>query len=80
MKKNVDAFSRRHPAVNFLFFALAILFGMLIVHPAYVLSALIAASAYLIALFGSRGAHRIAGLIPVWLILSAINPLFNTYG
>ncbi len=80
MKKNSDAFSRRHPLVNFVFFAFAILFGMLIIHPVYVLSALIASGAYWIVLTGRRGIRTILKLLPMWAILSGLNPLFNTYG
>ena len=80
MKKKSDAFSLRHPAVNFLFFAYAIVFGMVIVHPAYVLSALIASGAYWLVLSGSRGARTILKLLPMWIFLAGINPLLNTYG
>ncbi len=80
MNTKIDAFSRRHPAVNFLFFAFAIVFSMLIVHPIYVICTLIASSAYFIALTGKRGLKKLAGFFPFWIFLSAINPLMNPYG
>ena len=50
-----DAFSRCHPAVNFVYFALAIAFGVVIQHPAYMLAAVIGASVYYLLLKGGKG-------------------------
>lgn len=75
-----DAFSKCHPAVNFIFFALAIGFGVVIQHPLYILSGMLCAGTYYLALRGRRGLKLIFGLLPVFVFLSAINPLFNTNG
>ena len=46
-----DAFSRCHPAVNFLFFVAAIGCGMVIQHPAYILAGVVS---------GGKDHHRTA--------------------
>lgn len=77
---SADAFSKHHPAVNFLFFVGAIGSAMLIQHPAYLLAGLISGGAYYLLLNGSRGWRMIAGMVPLFLVLTAVNPLLNTYG
>lgn len=75
-----DAFSKRHPAVNFVFFLGAILGGMLNQHPAYLLAGVVSGAAYYLLLHGRRGSRFIGGLVPLFLVFTAVNPLFNTYG
>ena len=75
-----DAFSQCHPAVNFLFFMGAIGGCVVIQHPAYLLAGVISGAAYYLLLNGSRGWKMIFGFVPLFLFLTAINPLFNTYG
>lgn len=77
---NNDAFSSCHPAVNFLFFLCAIGFGVVIQHPAYMIAGCIGAAVYYLLLHGSKGWSMILGMLPVFVILSLINPIFNTYG
>ena len=75
-----DAFSRCHPAVNFLYFVGAIGFGVVIQHPAYMLAAVLGSLLYYVLLKG-RDAFKMAFLLlPVFLIITLINPLFNTLG
>lgn len=75
-----DGFSRYHPAVNFLFFVGAIGFGIVVQHPAYLGAGIVCSISYYLLLKGEKGLKWIAGLIPVFVIISLINPLFNTYG
>lgn len=75
-----DAFSKQHPLVNFVFFAGAICFGVVIQHPAYLLAGVVCAATYYLLLNGRKGWKMILGLLPLFLVLTAINPLFNTYG
>ena len=75
-----DAFSKQHPAVNFLFFMGAIISTMLIQHPAYLLVGMICGGAYYLLLHGHEGLKLILGMIPMFFVLTFINPLFNTYG
>ena len=75
-----DAFSRCHPVVNFLYFVLAIGFGVVIQHPAYMLAAVIGAAAYYLLLKGKKGIKTILLLLPVFLVIALVNPVFNTLG
>ena len=74
-----DAFSKRHPLVNFIFFMGAIGCTVVIQHPAYIAAGCVCAAAYLMML--SRKAWKLVlGLIPVFVFISGVNPLFNDYG
>ena len=75
-----DAFSRCHPVVNFLYFVGAIGFGVVIQHPAYMLAAVIGAAVYYLLLKGKKGIKTILLLLPVFFLITAVNPLFNTLG
>ena len=75
-----DAFSKFHPAVNFLFFAGAICCSVVIQHPAYLLAGSLCGGIYYFLLNGKKGIKMILGLLPMFLILTVVNPLFNTYG
>ena len=75
-----DAFAKCHPAVNFLFFVGAIGFGVLIQHPIYLIAGGVSAGVYYLLLTGTEDWKRIFGLVPLFLLLTVINPLFNTQG
>lgn len=75
-----DAFGKCHPAVNFLFFVGAIGFGALIQHPVYLAAGALCACVYDLLLSGVKGFKRILGLLPLFILLTLINPLFNTQG
>ena len=75
-----DAFSKCHPAVNFLFFVGAIGFGVTIQHPAYLLVGILSGMVYYLFLNGRKGWKMLLGLLPMFVFLTAINPLFNLYG
>ena len=75
-----DAFSKCHPAVNFLFFVGAIGFGVTIQHPAYLLVGILSGMVYYPVLNGRKGWKMLLGLLPMFVFLTAINPLFNLYG
>lgn len=75
-----DAFSKRHPAVNFLFFLGAILGTALIQHPAYVLAGFVTGAIYYLLLNGSKGLKFLLLLLPIFVFVAAINPLFNRDG
>lgn len=75
-----DAFSKRHPVVNFIFFLGAIGFGVVIQHPVYLLAAVLGATAYYLLLKGSKGIQMILAVLPLCLLIAAVNPLFNTLG
>lgn len=75
-----DAFSKCHPAVNFLFFAGAIGLSVIIQHPAYLLAGTVTGAIYYLLLNGKKGIKTLLALLPIFLVLAAINPLFNTMG
>lgn len=58
----------------------AIAGSVLFQHPAYLLASVLSAFAYLLSERGRKGVPMVLGMIPVFLLLSAFNPLFNTYG
>lgn len=75
-----DAFARCHPAVPFAYFFGVIVAAAVVQHPAYLAASLVAGAAYLGMLRGTRALPVLAGLVPVFVLVSAINPLFNTRG
>ena len=75
-----DAFSKCHPAVNFLFFVGAIAFAALIQHPVYLAVGILCGSAYYLLLNGRKGMRLLLAMIPLFIFLTVINPLFNTRG
>jgi len=77
---SMDAFSKRHPVVNFMFFLGAIGFGVVILHPAYLIAGLCGGGTYYLLLRGSKGLKMLLSLLPLFLVTMFLNPLFNTYG
>lgn len=77
---SMDAFSKRHPIVNFIFFLGAIGFGVVIQHPAYLAAGLCWGSTYYLLLKESKGIKMLLALLPLFLVTMFLNPLFNTYG
>lgn len=75
-----DAFSRCHPVVNFIYFVFAIGCGVVIQHPAYMLAAVLGSATYYLLLKGRKGVKSILLFLPVFLLIAAVNPLFNTLG
>lgn len=76
----MDAFSKRHPLVNFIFFAGAIGLGVVFQHPAYILSSVVCVTLYSMLLMGKKALLRLLQLLPLALIIAVINPVFNTKG
>ena len=54
MKQMTDAFSQYHPLVNFLFFALVLVYSMALMHPVCLAISLAAAICYAVELTGRR--------------------------
>lgn len=75
-----NAFTRCHPAVNFLFFVLVIGFGVTVTHPAYTAAGIVCGGWYYLLLKGKSGWKTIFSCLPVFLLITLINPLVNTYG
>lgn len=75
-----DAFSKLHPAVNLLFFVVAICFGVLLQHPVYLLAGIFASGVYYFMLNGRKGIKTILLMIPLFIFITLFNPIVNTRG
>ena len=76
-----DAFSRYHPLVNFLYFALALAFSMILMHPVCLAVSLLCALTYSIYLNRSKAVgFNLKYMLPVLIVTALINPLFNHAG
>ena len=79
--KNRDTFSSYHPTVNFLCFALVLLFSMCLMHPVYLAISLTGALAYDIYLKGRKAVRfAVMGLLPMAVLAALVNPAFNHEG
>ena len=75
-----SAFGRYHPAVNFSFFLLVIILSVVFIHPAYIAVSALCAAVYCVLLKGADGIKTVAICAPLFIVVSAINPVFNTLG
>ena len=75
-----DPFSKCHPAVNFIFFVGVIALTVVIQHPVYLIAGVVTGAIYFLLLNGAKGIKTIAAMLPLFIILTLINPLFNTMG
>ena len=76
-----DAFSRYHPLVNFLFFALVLAYSMVLMHPVCLAVSLPGALVYAGELGGRRAlAGHLKFALPVLLLAAIVNPAFNHAG
>ena len=78
---NRDTFSGYHPLVNFLYFALVLVFGMCFMHPVCLLISLGSATAYNVYLKGRKGlSFSLRFLLPMMVLAAVLNPAFNHEG
>ena len=75
-----ETFGTYHPLINFVMFAAAIVFGMFFRSPAFLVAAVVFSSLYYVTVKGRQAIPVLLGMIPVFIVLSVINPLFNTLG
>lgn len=76
-----DSFSGFHPSVNFIYFTAVILFSMLLMHPVFLGISLFSGLCYSIRLGGKKAVRfSLVCLLPMLVIMSALNPLFNHAG
>ncbi len=73
-------FAKLHPAVNMGFFIGALGLSMVVTHPAYLIAGLIGACSLCLSITGRKAVKRFRLLLPLFVVLSAINPLLNTQG
>ena len=74
-----EVFGSYHPVINFAFFILAISFGMLIYHPAYLIVSLFLSCTFYLTI-KKDGWKFILGMVPLALGVSFLNPVFNNRG
>ena len=78
---NKDTFSGYHPLVNFLYFALVLVFSMCFMHPVCLLISLGSATAYNLYLKGRKGLRfSLRFLLPMMVLAAVLNPAFNHEG
>jgi len=77
----MDEFSRFHPTVNFLYFALVLTLSMAIMHPVCIAISLICSIGYAYYLNGARALKLFfLGALPILILTVILNPLFNHRG
>ncbi len=76
-----DSFSTYHPIVNFVYFVMILVFGMVFMHPVFQGIALTSAVIYSVMLNGARAVKfNVVYMIPLLLFMAVMNPLFNHAG
>ena len=75
-----DRFAAYHPVINFTFFIGAIVSGMMLIHPVFMACSLLLSFLYYLTVRGKAGFGFVSGMCTVFLVLSLMNPLFNTQG
>ena len=73
-----DKFASYHPVINFTFFIVAIVCGMILLHPAFLAASVLLSMLYYLTAKGWQGWKFVGGMIPLLLVLSLMNPVFNT--
>lgn len=76
-----DAFAGYHPCVNFIFYALVLVFSMCLMHPAYLAVSFFCAAGYCARAQGGAHLRRtLLYLLPMMLLAAILNPAFNHEG
>lgn len=75
-----DAFGSFHPLVVFAFFIAAIVLCVITNSPLFQVTGVICAVAYYLCTHGMRAWKTIAALVPLYLLIMVVNPIFNTQG
>ncbi len=76
-----DTFSTYHPAVNFLYFTLVLLFSMFFMHPICLGISLLCAFCYSIYLNGKKALRfNLKYMLPMLIVTALLNPAFNHEG
>lgn len=79
--KHRDTFSSFHPIINFLYFALVLLFAMFLMHPVSLLISLGCSVTYAICLGGGKAVRFcLMAVLPMMVLAVAVNVLFNHEG
>lgn len=78
---NKDTFSSFHPIINFLYFALVIVFTMIFMHPLCLVISLFSSVVYNIYLKKAKAVRfSLLFMLPMMLLAAVVNPAFNHEG
>lgn len=75
-----DRFAAYHPVINFTFFIGALVLGMVLMHPGFLACSLVWSIVYYLTVQGRKGLKFVTGMWSLLVVLSLMNPLFNTQG
>ena len=79
--QNKDTFSGYHPIINFLYFALVLVFTMFFLHPVSMLISLTCSITYAVYLNGRQAVRfSLLYMLPMALLAMVVNPAFNHEG
>ncbi len=79
--KNRDSFSGYHPAVNFIYFGLVLIFSMCLMHPVCLGLSLCAGVCYSVYLNGAKAVRfQLYYMLPMMAMAAIVNPAFNHQG
>lgn len=73
-------FENCHPAVNFIFFAAAIIAGACFTHPVFLIEGLLAACIYYLKRRGAKGVKMLIAAIIIGLLFAAFYSSYNHFG
>lgn len=73
-------FGTYNPLINFIFFIGAIVLSMFLNHPAFLLCSVLSSFALYFTVNSAKALKLMLFAIPVFIVVSLINPLFNIYG
>ncbi len=77
----MNEFGTYHPAVNFVYFVLTIVFSVLFMHPVCLFISLLCAISYSAMLGGRKNIKlSLCYMLPMMLVMALVNPLFNHAG
>lgn len=74
------AFADLNPIVNVVFFLLAIVFGMIFMHPYYLLLSSLLSVLFYVSIAGRKALKLFVSILPLILLVAILNPLLNDNG
>lgn len=75
-----SAFETYHPAICFWMFVLAIVLSMVVRHPVFLAASVVLAATCYATTKGPRALKLMAWVVPLFVLVTAMNPLFNPMG
>lgn len=79
MEKRI-AFAGMNPVVNIVFFMLAIVFGMIFMHPVYLVISSVLSVVFYVSIAGRDALKLFLRILPIVLLVAFLNPLLNDNG